>query len=194
MSAQNKLQDRNPDVNKLSELSPNKHGKVYSGHSAGYNNPKLIVEIRDKKHDKTKDEQFGKACLDFFVPAFLPDKKDKSDIAYVFIVGREQFVVEKMGGEYTLTPIIKPNEKEKYLKHQIELTRSGNSIAALAKNKPLPSNLSQAYWVSLLTNAKKETYYYLCMKVYNTYEEAIKKQGIIKEPQNHLWDGVCPNK
>jgi hypothetical protein len=112
-------------LNDLSKVP--KNGKVYAGMSHGYSIPELIVAARDRGHHKNI-QGYQKACLDKYTLATLPREGRYNDNSYIYIRGREQTIIDHMGGSWE--KIIKTNKG-------INETRSGNKKNQLGKTQDI---------------------------------------------------------
>lgn len=97
-------------------------GEVYAGRSAGYGTPQAIVAARDAGHHKTA-QGFGPAVLDQAMQGTLPFAQRHADPAYQAIRGREQQIIDAMGGAWS--DVGRGN------------TLSGNAIRGVAAGNPL---------------------------------------------------------
>lgn len=97
-------------------------GEVYAGRSAGYGTPQAIVAARDAGHHKTA-QGFGPAVLDQAMQGTRPFAQRHSDPAYQAIRGREQQIIDAMGGAWS--EVGRGN------------TLSGNAIRGVAAGNPL---------------------------------------------------------
>ncbi|HEX6683468.1 MAG TPA: SpvB/TcaC N-terminal domain-containing protein [Candidatus Limnocylindrales bacterium] len=96
-------------------------GEVYVGRSAGYGTPQAIVAARDAGHHMTALGFTGPATLDKFMVG-RGSARDRSDPAYLAIRGREQQMIDALGGSWS--DVGRGN------------TQSGNAIRGVAKANP----------------------------------------------------------
>jgi hypothetical protein len=75
-------------------------GEVYAGRSAGYGTPQAIVAARDAGHHMTA-LGFGPAVLDQAQVATRPWLTRHADPSYQAIRGREQQIIDAMGGSWS---------------------------------------------------------------------------------------------
>ncbi len=109
---------------------PLKNGKVYVGYSRGQGSPDEIVRNRDYGHKILTGFGYGKACLDRWAYATKPKDLRHDDPSYKFIRGREQLVIEDLGGSITDTQYKTGNGRV-----NAKLTRAGNSINAINRSR-----------------------------------------------------------
>jgi len=97
-------------------------GEIYVGRSAGYGTPQAIVAARDAGHHMTL-LGFRPAVLDQVQQGTRPFAQRHSDPAYQAIRGREQQMIDALGGSWS--DVGRGN------------TRSGNAIRGVAAANPL---------------------------------------------------------
>jgi RHS repeat-associated protein len=97
-------------------------GQIYAGRSTGYGTPQAIVAARDAGHHMTA-AGFGPAVLDQAMQGTRPFAQRHSDPAYQAIRGREQQIIDAMGGSWS--DVGQGN------------TNSGNAIRGVAAANPL---------------------------------------------------------
>jgi hypothetical protein len=143
---------------------PPDHGHVYIGRSRGYGHPKSIVQARDRaSHGKNIEGGYKKACLDHWTIARKPVEQRHTDPSYMVVRGREQNIMEMMGGTWVSQGVNKVTDQTGVLLPHMKLTRSGNEIAGVNIKTP---------------------YYYICTAM---------AMVVFPNPaQGILWNGVCP--
>jgi hypothetical protein len=105
--------------------------KTYVGRTRGYNTAKNLVKIRNSNHHKNKFEvgytKHGCVDMALYITALNPDNPAQryADISYKFIRGREQNVMDDVGGPW----VEMPNKNR-------TMTRSGNAINGISKSHP----------------------------------------------------------
>jgi hypothetical protein len=114
-------------------------GKVYSGRTSGYNKyPNILIAQRDLYHHKT-DQGYDVACYDDHEYSRTNSRFSRhADDAYKIIRGREQVIIDALGGSWSDNGYILPN------------TRSGNNINGIGK----VSNYDRYVEYTLMSMAK----------------------------------------
>ncbi len=114
----------NPNVSNAGGLT---NGKVYVGRTSGYNkHPIKLIKKRDLGLKHHKSPEYGTACYDHHEYSKTNKRNNRwSDSAYKTIRGREQKIIESMGGAWS------DNKGPQGVKN----TRSGNAINGIAKSR-----------------------------------------------------------
>lgn len=127
-------EDKMPNPPNNTEIYSNT-SKLYIGRTSGYLSPYLQVKKRDINHHR--NPIYGDACLDYATLAIKGDSPEekRTDPSYLFIRGREQRVIEDLGGAWC-------DNKGTLSESKLPFTRSGNKINGIDKKKKLGFYLS----------------------------------------------------